>query len=230
MSLRIDLMREEEFRHQGAVSHRFIGFASGGFLAGLLLVGMGILIERDIASGRELAQLSGSWAEMSPRFERAKERRAELTKIQSYQSELKQWADTRMDWAARLDELNSLIPNSIQLTRLNVRCEWAAIKAPPPPPAPLTDKPDAAEKKKAPLPPPEAVPARKYYLSIAGRAAGESGGDQALGIVTKLKMIPGYGATFESIKLQNVVRDSVSGDLADRSFSIEGVTLPRRLE
>jgi hypothetical protein len=227
MSLRIDLMREDEHRYQGPVSRKFIGVAIGAFLGAILLLVLGLILQRNASTRRELAQAENDWSTLGPRYAEARVKRASFSMCQSYQAELKQWADTRMDWAARLDELQTLIPDSIQLTRIGVRCEWSVIKAPAATVA-ASEKAEGAEKK--PAPPPDGVPARRYQLSISGRAAGESGGDLALGIVTKLKLVPGYGTNFETIKLQNVLRDSVANDQADRSFSIEGVTTPRKLE
>ena len=221
MSLRVDLMRESEYRYQGPVSRKFATLSVGGVVLAALLLWLAIMIQHGAALNRERAQLEGEWNNIEPRFKAIKQKRVGLVACQGMMKELKPWSDTRVDWAGRLDELNKMVPPSIQITHLSMRAEWVIIKLPAPP----VEDPNAPAK-----PAPPAIPARRFYLSISGRAAGDAGGDDAVQMVNRLKNSGGYGSVFEIVKLQHLLRDTQPNDIADRSFSIEGLAAPRRLE
>lgn len=222
MSLRVDLMQEGEYRYQGAVSRRFAGMAVAGLVTGMLLVWAAVVVDHHKAVRRELRNLEAEWSTIEGHYKRAQQKRADYAWSLGLQKELAPWVSNRVDWASRLDELNGLVARNIQLTRLNLRSEWSLIKPPPPPPPA-----DAAE---TPPPPPPGQPAQRFTLGIAGRAAGEAGSDAAVALVRQLKDSPGYAAVFENIRLQNLLREERTDDLADRSFSIDGAGLSRKLE
>lgn len=222
MSLRVDLMQEGEYRYQGPVSRRFAGMAIAGLVAGIALVWAAVAVHRGLEVRRELANLEAEWTHIEGHYKRAQQKRADHAWSLGLQKELAPWVSNRVDWASRLDELNDLVATNIQLTRLNLRSEWNLIKPPaPPPPA------DAAE---TPPPPPPGQPAQRFTLGISGRAAGEAGSDAAVALVRSLKESPGYAAVFENIRLQNLLREERTDDVADRTFSIDGAGLSRKLE
>lgn len=221
MSLRVDMMHPEELRYQGPVSQRFLGVAAGVVvLASLFFWIVSFWFQRG-AVNKEVAQLEDEWAVLSPRYEATKAKMAEHGLIQAVEGELKQWNTTRIEWGPLLDELNDMVPNSIQLTRLSFRCEWSIIRTAAPP----QDDPDKPAK-----PAPPGVPARRVNLTLSGRAAGDEGGDAAVRMVPALKNSKSYGAAFETIKLQNLLRDAQPGDAADRTFSIEAIGMLRKLQ
>ena len=112
------------------------------------------------------------------------------------------------------------LPQNLQLTRLTVRGEWVFFKPPSPP---------AAEGKE-PLQLP-AIPGRKFYVTLEGRATGEMSDESVVQFVKILRDAEGYRPLFENIKLQRLVRDTVAADRqADRLFSIEGEFFLRKLE
>lgn len=221
MSLRVDLMLPEELRYQGAVSKRFIAASGGVIVFCVLLLWVATSWIQRSSLNNEVAQLEAEWGNLEPRYNVAKTKLADHTLIQSFDNELKQWNTTRVEWAPLFDELNTMVPESIQLTRLNFRSEWSIITQPAPP----QDDPD-----KPPKPAPPGVPARRVYLTLSGRAAGDAGSDDAVRMVQAIKNSGGYSAVFETIKLQSLLRDAQQGDAADRTFSIEAVGLMRKLQ
>ena len=221
MSLRVNLLKEDEYRYQGPVSIKFAGLAVAGLATGLMLLVLGFMIQREISLRKSVRQLESDWASLEPRYKEARQKRVNFASWQGMQQELKPWVETRVDWGERLEEMGNMVPPSIQLTRYYVHSDWEIIK---PPPVPATEN---AEKVAKPQP---AVPLRRFFISISGRAVGDAGGDDAVEMIRMLKSSAGYGAVFETIKLQHLLRDTQMGDLADRTFSIEGVGLPRKLE
>ncbi len=221
MRLRVDLMRETEFRYQGPVSKKFAGGAVGGFVGAVVLLWLAFAIEQEFTLRRDMARLNTDWQNIEGRYKAIKEKRANYAMCLAYQKELQPWGKTRANWADQFDELAQMIPPTIQLTRLSVRTDWEIIK---PPPTPVTDP-------NAPTPPqPPGQPARRYWLSIQGRAAGEAGGDDAVQMVKNIKSSRNFSAVFETIRLQHMLRDTQPTDKADRSFSIEGQAEPRKME
>jgi hypothetical protein len=204
MNLRVDLMQESEYRYQGPVSRKFAGAALGGFIGAVVLLWAAYAIEQELSLRKEIAQLSNDWNGIEARYKANKFKRLSYAACQSYQRELKPWADTRMDLADRLDELKQIVPPTIQLTRFFVQTEWEVIKLPPPP------APDAN--------------------TIQGRAGGVDAEEDVRQLAIRLKSSRDYGTTFETIKLQRLLRDTQTGDQADHSFAIEGLSEPRKLE
>lgn len=220
MSLRVDLMRPAEYRYQGPVSRKFVALVAGGVLAVSVLLYASLEWVQRANLAKEVAQLSTAWNDMGPRYEVLKKQRAAYAHCEALQKELLPWNKTRVGWSDLLKELGAMVPESIQLTRLSVRCDWNMIKQIAPP----------SKDPEKPSPQLPGLPARRYFLTLSGRAAGEAGGDEAVRMVNQLKQSAGYSAVFETVKLQNLLRDTQANDLADRSFSIEGVGPLRKLE
>lgn len=222
MSLRVDLLREDELRHQGAVSRRFAVQAGVYGLLGALLIFLAYFTYTEMSVRRELRDIEERWQQVGDRHKAFKEKRVAYAAMQGLQKELTAWASNRLDWVSRLDEIEATIPLNVQLVRYTVRDEWEFVR--PPTPAP---KPGEEAK---PLP---AVPARRSYLNISGRAAGATGEDAVLSVVSKLRATPGYALIFETIRLspRGIITDPQAGDVADRAFDIEGaMAQPRKLE
>lgn len=228
MSLRVNLMHESEGRYQGPVSFRFIAMSSGGFVAGILIIWVVFMLRHSGVLREEVSQLSDRWNSVQPQYKAALQKRAEFSSDQALLKELKSWSTSRLDWAARFDEINGYVPPSIQLTRLSIQSEWTFMK-PAPPPAPASDTAEAKPDSKPKSPPPAQL-ARKHLMSISGRAEGDAGSDDVVQMVKQLKASPGYSEIFDTIKLQNLVREARPDDRSDRSFAIEGVGLLRKME
>lgn len=220
MSLRVDLLREDEVRYQGAVSRRFALRAGISAAVGALAILIAYFAYTEISSRSEMRDIEARWAQVSERHKALKEKRLGFASMQGLQKELGAWSRNRLDWVTRLTELEAMIPLNIQLVRLNVRDEWEFVR--PPTPAP---KPGEEAK------PPPSIPARRTFLNLSGRAAGATGEDAVLNVVTKMRGTKSYADIFETIRLQRINTDTQPGDVADRAFDIEAaMAQPRELE
>lgn len=220
MKLRVNLLRPEEQRYQGPVSLRFallIGAATFGAIA-LLVLAVGLhaffSVRGDLRAARE------AWQTLEPRFNTITALQKAESENRMLLAELDRWGKLRTPWTGLLQELQRITPASLQLTRLVVRSEWVFVK----PPAAVT-----SDGKEIPLP---AIPARKIYLSLEGRAAGELADEVVVTFVRTLRQSQGFEKLFESVKLQRLVRATAGGTerQTDRLFLIEGEFLTRKLE
>jgi hypothetical protein len=230
MRLRVDLLREEERRQQGGVGRKFILQAAGGALVGVLLLFGAIQYSQYAGLKTEMADLDARWKALQPEFEKAKKDEAGFAKMEALYLELKPWASNRVDWASHLNELAAMVHPSLQLTRFSMRAEWTVVKPPAPPPRTPPPGADGETPPPRPVPLLPGSPARKFGLSLGGRAAGDLGSEQAGELVKTIKKSPGIGVYFDSVKLLNVLQDVRQNDLADRSFTIEGSGAARKLE
>lgn len=220
MSLRVDLLREDEVRYQGAVSRRFALRAGISGAVAALSIFLAYFFYTEFSVRRELRDIDERWAQVSDRHKALKEKRITMSSMQGLQKELGAWGRNRLDWVSRLDELEAMIPLNVQLVRFTVRDEWEFVRPPPPPPKP-------GEEAK----PPPSQPARRTYLNISGRAAGANGEDAVIQVVTKMRNTKSYAGIFETIRLQRINTDPQPGDVADRAFDIEAaMAQPRKLE
>ncbi len=220
MKLRVDLLRAEERRYQGPVSTRFairIGAITLGVVSALLLL---VALHAFLSVRSELRATRGNWQQIEQRFNEVQALQRASGEQQALLKELDRWSALRAPWSALLPELSQIVPASMQLTRLGIRSEWSFVKAP----APTT-----SDGKEIPLPP---MPTRRVYLSLEGRASGDLADEVVVGFVRTLRESPGYAPLFESVKLQRLVRETVSapGRTPDRLFMIEGEFLPRKFE
>lgn len=225
MSLRINLMVEDELRYQGAVSRVFLAKLLIGLVLASIALWGGLLVQQQMAVRAELAQLQGDWSKVEARFNLIKRKRADLARWQGYKAELDRWSSIRVEWADRLEELHAMVPPSAQLVRIAIRNDWEFIRAGVPA-VPAGESAESAAPK-TPAPP---VPVRNFSLAISGKAAGDEGANAVLDMSNALKAVPGYRDLFETMKLQRLVRDPNPLDQADRSFDIECQAPARKLE
>jgi hypothetical protein len=222
MNLRVNLLRPEEQRYQGPVSLRFAisvgGITVGCLLLILLLVGLHsyISVRRDLGASRT------GWQKIEARFNAVTTKQKAETDNQLLLAELKKWNRQRVEWTPLLKELQNIAPPSVQFTRLMVRSDWNFQKVP---------GPTTSDGKEIPQP---LLPARRYYVSLEGRAAGELADQVVVDFERTWRQSPGFQPLFESVKLQRLVREAVGGAdrqaQADRLFLIEGEFRVRKLE
>jgi len=215
MTVRVNLMKEGEFRRQGAVSGAFIvristiSIIAFGVLFGLLAVIRYRIARSDLLASREI------WEMREPLYNQIQSMKQDLALERKLQEELGGWERARVDWHAQLLELQKVIPGTMQLRRLSIRGESELIAAP------VTKSKDG----KKPEEKPAGTPTRQYFITLEGKTSGEKAEDVVVSFVRVLGRTGSFQELVESIKLQSLQRDmSASGEQTDRRFSIDIVS------
>jgi hypothetical protein len=212
ISLRVNLLRAEELRYQGAVSREFavkMSFYGGGTL--LALLGIIAFVNARISSG-QLATSRSAWADIEPRYERVRALQGELAKNNQVSGDLESWSSTRVNWHEQLHQLRSLVPPEIQLTEMSVRGEWQVI----------VEGEKENEKR---------IPARQFTLRLEGRVSGDRADEVVVQLVDRMRADEKLSTALESVKLQGLQRSTRAGaGDGTRVFGIEGASYLRRME
>ena len=218
MKLRVNLLKEGETRYQGPVSIRFLARAGGGTIIAIVLLVVGIAVQRQIMLTRNLKWSQAEWERIGPRYDEIKKKQALLANYKNLLEELQQWGYTNTDWHLMLLELQKDVPESVQLSRLQIDGSWTFIKPPAAPP-----------KEGSTAPPREmpSAPARLIRLTIAGKVTGELADEVVVRFTKSLEKSKGFDTLFDTMKLQRLFRDS--SDAANRQFEIEGQSKERKL-
>ena len=220
MKLRVDLLTQEERRYQGPVSLKFAVTIGGITLGSLALITLLVVVHALLSVRSDLKTARGNWQQIEARYKTVTDKQKAEGENQAVLTELKLWSKQRISWTDLLAELRRIAPASMQFTRLTVRSEWAFVR----PPAKTTS--DGKEIPQA------AVPARRFFLSLEGRAAGDLADQVVVDFERAWRQSPGFQPLFESVKLQRLVREATSetGRQPDRLFLIEGEFRARKLE
>jgi len=217
-TVRVNLLKPAECRHQGVVSKEFaikVSVWGGGALLSLLLV---IGLFNSQAAKRQLAASKSAWAEMEPRYERVLLMQSELSARRTIQKHLKGWSESRVNWNEKLTMLGSLVPLDVQLTKLVVRGEFVEEIH-----EGLPDK-DGVRKKTVDY-------CRQFAVRMDGKAGGDRADEVVVQFVNMLRSAPSFEGTLESVKLQGLQRTTTHDgeDATVRVFGIEGLSPMRKL-
>ena len=222
MSLRVNLMRESEYRYQGPVSRKFVLRASIITAATAVFLLLTVSVHQQISLSRNLKTTREDWQSIEKRFKEATVLRDKLTAHQTILNELGKWEKSRPNWTRALENLQGIVPSTIQLTKLSVRGEWQFIQPPARPPK----EGDTTEQK-----PPPMVPARRITLNLEGKASGELADETVIQFVKTIRESAELNPMLESVKLQRLLREASMVDVqADRVFEIQGEFFLRKLE
>jgi hypothetical protein len=228
MSLRINLLKENEYRYQGPVSLRFTILVSSALVGLILLVVLGLAAQRSMALRRNLRDARAEWTRIEPQFNKVSDLQKSLGANDALIGELALWSKTRPSWSKLLPALQQVVPESVQFTRLNARSEWQFLKPPAPP---AGSGAEAGAKSKAQATELPNIPARKAFVSVEGRARGDLADETVVQLVRTWREADEYRPLFESVKLQRLLRENVQGkEQPDRLFEIQGEFFLRRLE
>ncbi len=222
MKLRVNLLKDGETRYQGPVSIRFLARAGGGTIIAMVVLVVGIALQQQIMLKRNLKWSQAEWERIGPRYEEVKKKQSLLANYKDLLDELQLWGYTNTDWHEMLLELQKNVPESVQLSRLQVDGSWTFIKPPPVPP-----------KEGSTAPPREmpAIPARQITLTVAGKVTGELADEVVVRFTKSLEKARGFDTLFDTMKLQRLFRDSGDPSKTDvRQFEIEGKSMERKLQ
>ena len=220
MKLRVDLLTTEERRYQGPVSLKFAVTVGGITFGCLALIALVVVAHALLSVRSDLKAARANWQQIEGRYKAVTEKQKAEGDNQAILTELKLWGKQRIAWTDLLAELRRIAPATMQFTRLTVRSEWTFVK----PPAKMT-----SDGKEIPQP---AVPARRFFLGLEGRAAGDLADQVVVDFERAWRQSPGFQPLFESVKLQRLVREATgdTGRQPDRLFLIEGEFRARKLE
>ena len=212
MSLRINLLEEDELRHAGLLGESFlirILIASVVVIAG---IGITFLMLHVGSIRREMDSSKKLYMQKEPIYQEVCAMQADLDDNNSIQAELKGWRTSSPDWGGLLMQIQSLVPDSIQLDRLSVRGELLLPRI------------------KKNRPGKKVQPYRSFRVTLDGISQGTLADEVVIQFVRNLKEAPGLTEFFTSVNLKRIEKEKLAGrnavDLQRRIFAIEAVSKP----
>ena len=196
---RINLLKKNEQRHQGAISRKFILMAA--VVAPILVMSIvsGIKVIQYSGVQSDLRQSREIWSDLEPRLELFKEENRGLVLNQKALDLFDGWQASQASFSKLLTDLQETVPETIQFTRLSVKSD-------------LTKSVYASAKDMQ----------LSFSLSIAGNATGEEADNHVINLRRDLLDCEQIGSTFDSIKLASLrKRTDAEGD-AIRVFELVG--------
>ena len=197
---RVNLLKKDEQRYQGAVSQRFILVTMVvapilfiAILSGIKLIQYGG-VQSNLKSSREI------WMNLEPRLERFKVQQQQLNDNKKVLDIIQAWKDSQISVDGLLLDIQQAIPSQIQLTRVSIHSD---IKT--------SVYHNASEL------------GLDYRLTLQGVSQGEQAEDEVISLRKDLLKKEHISVAFESLKLASMrKRDGQNGE-SFREFSLEGV-------
>lgn len=198
---RVNLLKKEEQRYQGAVSQRFI-------LINLVVLPVLIIailsavkliqyssLQSDLKYSREM------WVTLEPRLERYKEQQRQLNENKQVISILQGWQSSQTSIEGFLLDIQQSVPEEIQLSRISIRSEMANS---------VFHKVEDTD--------------LNYHLTLQGVSQGDQAENQVINLRRDLLKKVNLSATFKSVKLTSMRK--TGGNETDnlREFSLEGTS------
>lgn len=198
-SPRVNLLKKNEQRYQGAVSRRFIMVSL--VITPIVLVAVLSTVKLVQYTGIQ-AQLKASraiWADLEPRVELYKSEQSGLTANRKIMDVLDSWKRAQGSFALLLDEIRDDVPENIQISHLSIRGTLASS---------LYAEPEDA--------------AINYSMSIEGVSQGDLAEKQVIRLQKDLLDSKHVSSAFATLKLASMRKNSRRGDVKIREFRLEG--------
>lgn len=223
MMVRVNLLKESEYRYQGAVSSLFIVRTSMATLIAFSAVFVLMGVTRYRTARADLAACREIWRMREPMYNQVLAMKQDLATFKKQQQELAGWGLSRINWYDPLLELQAIVPPSLQLKRLNVRGEMELGRR-------VVEADAEGGPAKAAAAATGITPSRQFFISLDGKALGKMAEDVVVQFVRTLDSSRKIKPLLQTIKLQSLQRDtSASGKEASRTFTIEATTRKRDL-
>ncbi len=222
MMIRVNLLKENEFRYQGAVSRGFIVQISLITVGCMFILYLLATFIQYRSLQQSLAWSQERWNRIKPAYENVQAMKVEIGHNRLLLDELKGWQRSRVEWHEPLRELPRIAPAATQFTRLNI---WGAVENPKP--AAATSKKAALDKPKTPEQTP--APTRKYLINFEGRADDKLADKVVLQFVDDLRQTTAFKPILESVKLQGLRLES-GRETTARIFNIEAATYSKEIK
>ena len=219
MSLRVNLMRQDELRHPSGWDRAdVIRLAS---VVGVVLVAavIGLLVARQAAFRAQLRSARARWAVLQDRNAELVELRARMQRDEHLLAQLRAWQTTRVEWNRILGELPGAVPPIIQVTRLTMLGEIDV----PRPAGPRADPADVGP------------PRRTHKLVLNGRVVGARADEEMEAFESQMSRVPGLTDRLESAPIRGPLTRDANPTLArvehqfvlDLPLRAQEVALPR---
>lgn len=213
MSVRINLLKESEKRRVGLTnSTTMLRFSCFGIVAVLICV---VIVA---ASGRvvvnaDLSRMQAKWNDDEALYVELVQLQDELAEKQELVKELDAWRGASIRWSAPLRSLVGMVPDMIQLTRLNVFGSVLSV-----------DKRAKGDSANALV--------RSSDMTIDGRIDGEKGDEVVVKFVESVGQSASFGSLLDTIRLRDlqIDRQRVVTTNVVRRFSVVGVFSERALQ
>ncbi len=213
MSVRINLLKESEKRRVGlASSAAILRFACFGTVAVLLCIVV-VAASGRVVVNADLSRMQAKWDDDEALFVELTQLQDELGEKQELVKELDAWRGANIRWSEPFRALVSMVPDMIQLTRINVLGSILS-----------SDKPAKGGSSK------ELV--RCSDMTIDGRIDGEKGDEVVVKFVERVGQSASFGRLLETIRLRDLQMDRqrVMTTNVVRRFSVVGVFSERALQ
>ena len=214
MSVRVNLLRPEEIRHQGAIEKA--GLIRAGVVLGLsaavVLVVWAVFQYRAVVGGH--AHVKAGWAAIESEYKRVKTVQDAHDANQALLDELHSWTVSRINWTEPFEELQALVPGNIQLTRMSVAGDIMISEAEP------------ATKENP------GTPARRFQWRLEGKALGEMSDQDVIRFVDALRRGDSYQDWLASLKLQGMQRtlSRTDEESNERTFRVDASSHERLIK
>ena len=197
---RVNLLKKDEQRYQGAVSQRFILVSMVvipilfiAVLSGVKLIQYGS-VQSDLASNREI------WKNLEPRLESFKVQQRQLNDNRKVLGIIQGWKDSQIPMDSLLLDIQQAVPEEIQITRVSIRSEVKSS---------VYHNEDELD--------------LDYRLTVQGISQGDHAEDEVISLRKSLLKKKYISEAFESLKLASMrKRDGRNGE-SFREFSLEGM-------
>jgi len=210
MSIRVNLLLESEMRRVGIANRQSVIRVSCVAAAAMVVAVAVLVISGRIGLHADLSRLRSLWENNEPGYEEIQKLQSRLESSRKLIAELAGWEESRIKWRQPLTELQTVVPPSIQLTKLNI--------------VGSTYSSETSGKKAG------ASVMRSFKLTLDGRIAGEMGDEVVVRFLEDLRRTKAFRDLLVSVKLQKLQRDRLgAGPEAVRVFSLEGVFGERKL-
>ncbi len=126
MKYQVNLFSPEELRSGAPVSKKFLIRLAVAVVIGLFVLGIAALVASVKLKQSNLQELKAQWATLSKNRQKVEDIEKDQKKIAPLASDAEGWRISRFDWSAAFADLPAMVPETMQLTRLDVRGECDA--------------------------------------------------------------------------------------------------------
>ena len=191
MSSYVNLLQPSEIKyHSVATDKRFLLKAGIGLV---LFFGLyaGWTVWSSIGAARDARAVQDEWEVVKPRYAAAIERNQTLVKLRNTRSYLESWGKTRVPTAHLLLELSALLPDSVQLTQVQLSSQLLGLES-------WVTRIGRAD---------VTTPERIYKLQLKGLSHGAEGEKTVFQLVEEMKKSVVLSQWLASVKLQDAQKE-----------------------
>lgn len=194
MNLHVNLILDSELRSSSRVSSKFIIRISAVVVASVFL-----LVITFVLLGAHTAKSSLYYAEqeqkqLDPVFRTVNELKKELTVVQNLTNAIATWSQTRVDFPVLFSGIQTVVPESIQLTRMTISESLAMM---------------------------DGAPNRSVTMYFQGKTGGEHAEADVQDLEKNLKLQPPFNEIIDSAKVKQFEAAKIAGQSNMRVFDIE---------